>query len=137
MGWADLGCYGSTDIRTPHVDRLAGQGVRLTHFYSNGPVCTPTRCALMTGRWQQRVGLEWAIGVTSQPQRRVGDTWVVEKDYKLAGLDPRETSLARIAGRRGEGSTARGSTARRRGKDVPPHGSRRSAGEHIAYRQVD
>ena len=61
MGYADLGCYGSRDIRTPHLDRLAAQGVRLTNFYSAGPVCTPTRAALMTGRWQQRVGLEWAI----------------------------------------------------------------------------
>src|SRR5260370_19400343 len=61
MGYADLGCYGSKDIKTPHLDKLAKQGTRLTHFYSNGPVCTPTRAALMTGRWQQRVGLEWAI----------------------------------------------------------------------------
>jgi arylsulfatase A-like enzyme len=61
MGYADLGCYGCKDIRTPNIDRLAREGTRLTDFYSNGPVCTPTRAALMTGRWQQRVGLEWAI----------------------------------------------------------------------------
>ena len=61
MGYADLGCYGSPDIRTPHIDGLAKAGVRFTNFYSNGPVCTPTRAGLMTGRWQQRVGLEWAI----------------------------------------------------------------------------
>jgi arylsulfatase A-like enzyme len=61
MGYADLACYGSKDIRTPHCDRLAREGTRLTDFYSNAPVCTPTRAALMTGRWQQRVGLEWAI----------------------------------------------------------------------------
>jgi arylsulfatase A-like enzyme len=60
MGYADLGCYGSPDIRTPHIDRLARQGVRLPQFYA-APVCTPSRAALMTGRWQQRVGLEWAI----------------------------------------------------------------------------
>ncbi|MGE5193291.1 MAG: sulfatase-like hydrolase/transferase, partial [Deltaproteobacteria bacterium] len=61
MGYGDLGCYGSRGIKTPHLDRLAAQGVRLTNFYSAAPVCTPTRAALMTGRWQQRVGLEWAI----------------------------------------------------------------------------
>jgi arylsulfatase A-like enzyme len=62
LGYSDLGCYGSTDIRTPHLDRLAREGARLTQFYANGCVCTPTRCALMTGRYQQRVGgLEWAI----------------------------------------------------------------------------
>ena len=57
LGYGDLGCFGGTDIRTPHIDRLARQGVRLTNFYANGPVCTPTRAALMTGRYQQRVGL--------------------------------------------------------------------------------
>src|SRR5438105_2499498 len=61
LGYGDLGCYGCKDIRTPNLDRLARGGTRLTNFYSNGPVCTPTRAALMTGRWQQRVGLEWAI----------------------------------------------------------------------------
>src|SRR5262245_37346038 len=64
LGYGDLGCYGCPDIRTPNLDALARQGVRLTSFYSNGPECTPTRTALMTGRYQQRVGgLECAIGV--------------------------------------------------------------------------
>ena len=80
MGWADLGCYGSKDIHTPHIDQVAKQGVRLTDFYSNGPVCTPTRAALMTGRWQQRVGLEWAI----------------YPGQKEPGLPASETSLARM-----------------------------------------
>ncbi|HEY3964320.1 MAG TPA: sulfatase-like hydrolase/transferase [Planctomycetaceae bacterium] len=80
MGYADLGCYGSRDIKTPHLDRLAAQGVRLTNFYSSGPVCTPTRAALMTGRWQQRVGLEWAIG----------------PGLKEPGLPTREITLPRM-----------------------------------------
>jgi len=80
MGYADLGCYGSRDIKTPHIDRLAAEGLRLTNFYSNGPVCSPTRAALMTGRWQQRVGLEWAI-------------YPGQKD---PGLLVSETSLARM-----------------------------------------
>ena len=62
MGYADLGCMGSRDIRTPNVDRLAKEGLRLTNFYANAPVCTPTRCASITGRWKQRVGLVWAFG---------------------------------------------------------------------------
>ena len=62
LGYADLGAYGATDIRTPNLDRLRREGVKFTDFHSNGPVCTPTRCALMTGRYQQRIGgLEWAI----------------------------------------------------------------------------
>src|SRR5436309_15354128 len=63
LGYGDLGCYGCRDIRTPNLDRLADQGVRFTNFYANGPECTPTRAALLTGRYQQRVGgLECAIG---------------------------------------------------------------------------
>jgi arylsulfatase A-like enzyme len=62
MGYGDLGSYGARDVRTPHIDRLARDGVRLTDAYANGPVCTPTRAALISGRYQQRVGLEWALG---------------------------------------------------------------------------
>jgi len=61
LGYGDLGCYGAPDCRTPHLDQLAREGVQLTDFYANGPVCTPTRCALLTGRYPQRLGLEWAI----------------------------------------------------------------------------
>jgi arylsulfatase A-like enzyme len=60
MGWADLGVYGRTDYKTPNIDRLASQGGRLTQAYSNSSVCTPTRIAYLTGRYQQRllVGLQ-------------------------------------------------------------------------------
>jgi arylsulfatase A-like enzyme len=62
LGYGDLGCYGATDLKTPNIDRLATQGIRFTDFYANGCVCTPTRCGLMTGRYQQRIGgLETAI----------------------------------------------------------------------------
>jgi arylsulfatase A-like enzyme len=64
MGYGDLGSYGARDIRTPNIDGLARGGVRLTDAYSNGPVCTPTRAALMTGRYQQRVGLEDVLNIT-------------------------------------------------------------------------
>jgi arylsulfatase A-like enzyme len=49
LGYGDLGCYGSTTIRTPHIDRLAAQGTRFTQAYSGSPVCAPARCVLMTG----------------------------------------------------------------------------------------
>jgi arylsulfatase A-like enzyme len=81
LGYGDLGCYGANDIRTPNLDRLAQQGVRFTDFYANGPVCTPTRCGLMTGRYQQRIGgLEWAIS----PQQ------------KHLGLPPQEKTIAQM-----------------------------------------
>ncbi len=68
LGYGDLGSYGGTDARTPHIDGLARDGVRLTDAYANGAVCTPTRVALMTGRYQQRAGLEWIL--TASPTDR-------------------------------------------------------------------
>ena len=58
MGWGDLSSYGASDIKTPNIDSLARDGVKLTDFYSNGVVCTPTRAGLISGRYQQRYGLE-------------------------------------------------------------------------------
>ncbi len=63
MGYGDLRCYGHPVAKTPRIDDLAKQGVRFTQCYANGPECTPTRTALLTGRYQQRVGgMECAIG---------------------------------------------------------------------------
>jgi uncharacterized sulfatase len=50
LGYADLGCYGQTEIRTPHIDRLAAEGMRFTRFYAGASVCAPSRCVLMTGK---------------------------------------------------------------------------------------
>ncbi len=63
MGYGDLGCYGHPRAKTPHIDRLAKEGVRFTQHYSNGTECSPTRTALLTGRYPQWAGgLECAIG---------------------------------------------------------------------------
>ncbi len=57
MGYGDMGCYGPTPICTPHMDEIAARGMRFTQMYSLAPVCTPSRCGLLTGRYAQRVGL--------------------------------------------------------------------------------
>jgi arylsulfatase A-like enzyme len=57
QGIGDLGCYGARDLKTPHMDRLAARGVRFTNWYSNSPVCSPSRCALMTGQYPWRHGI--------------------------------------------------------------------------------
>ena len=59
LGYADIGIYGSRDIPTPHIDRLARDGVRFTNAYVSGPYCSPTRAGLMTGRYPQRFGHEF------------------------------------------------------------------------------
>ncbi|MBI1902355.1 MAG: sulfatase-like hydrolase/transferase [Planctomycetia bacterium] len=104
MGYGDLSCMGAKDIQTPNIDRLAAEGVRFTDFYANAPVCTPTRAAFLTGRWQQRCGLEWALGFTAQQQRRVGDSWVEEPDKLALGLPTTEPSLAKMLKAAGYGT---------------------------------
>lgn len=96
MGYADLGCMGARDIHTPHIDRLAREGLLFTDFYANAPVCTPTRAAFLTGRWQQRCGLEWALGFTAEQYRRAGDQWVPEPDKLALGLPLEEVTLAQM-----------------------------------------
>jgi arylsulfatase A-like enzyme len=87
LGWADLSVYGQTEYQTPHLDRLAGQGVRFTQAYSNSAVCSATRFALITGRYQYRLrgGLE-------EPIARAG------RDIGLPPEHPTLPSLLRDAG---------------------------------------
>src|SRR5688572_7549836 len=57
LGYGDLSCYGHPTIRTPHLDRMAAEGMRFTDFYSVAEVCTPSRAALLTGRYPIRSGM--------------------------------------------------------------------------------
>jgi len=57
QGYGDLSCMGCSDFRTPHLDRLAAQGARFTNWYSNSPVCSPSRAALLTGRYPGHAGV--------------------------------------------------------------------------------
>ena len=70
VGYGDFGSYGAPDVRTPHIDSLARDGVRLTDFYANGATCTPTRTGLISGRYQQRVGLEAPLSQGAIDQER-------------------------------------------------------------------
>ena len=66
LGYADLGCFGAKDIRTPHLDRLAREGTRFTSFYVAQPVCTASRAALLSGCYPNRIGLHGALNHTSR-----------------------------------------------------------------------
>jgi arylsulfatase A-like enzyme len=69
MGYADISCYGRRDLVTPNIDRIASQGTRFTQACANSPVCTASRVAIITGRYQLRlpVGLEEPISGATQP----------------------------------------------------------------------
>ena len=54
MGYGDLACYGNKNVETPHIDRLANEGVRFTQYYSNAPICSPSRVAVTTGQYPAR-----------------------------------------------------------------------------------
>lgn len=72
LGWADLGCYGSTFHRTPQLDRLAAGGVRFSQAYAACPVCSPTRAALMTAKHPARLHLtDWLPGRPDMPSQRL------------------------------------------------------------------
>jgi N-acetylgalactosamine-6-sulfatase len=91
LGYGDLGCYGCSDIKTPNIDKLAERGVRFTNFYANGPECTPTRTALLSGGYQQRVGgLECALGA-GNVGRYDEAIWLWDK--KELGLPPENAIL--------------------------------------------
>ena len=78
QGYGDLGCYGSTNVHTPRIDRMAAEGMKLTSFYVAAPYCTPSRAALMTGSYPIRIGM--AGGVLLSADKR--------------GLNPSEETIA-------------------------------------------
>lgn len=75
-GWGDLGCYGHPSLRTPNLDRLAAQGTLLTQFYQCGSVCSPSRTALMTGRYPARFGIHGHLATHDQNAARGMPDWL-------------------------------------------------------------
>ena len=61
LGYGDLSCYGAKDLKSPHIDKLIASGLRFDEFYANCPVCSPTRAALLSGNYQDRVGVPGVI----------------------------------------------------------------------------
>ncbi|MEM7374779.1 MAG: sulfatase [Bacteroidota bacterium] len=91
LGYGDLGVYGSTKHRTPNIDQMAAEGLRLTDFYVTSSVCTPSRSSLMTGCYPRRVNMH-------QNARPPAGTegWMVLFPVAQRGLHPDEISLAEV-----------------------------------------
>ena len=85
LGWADVGYHGS-DIKTPNIDRLAKEGMRLERFYAT-PICTPTRSSLMTGRDPIKLGLANAVLMAWQDGGVSLDEHFMPESFKAAGYD--------------------------------------------------
>lgn len=66
LGYSDVGCFGNTQIKTPNIDRMAGEGMKFTSFYVAQAVCSASRAALMTGCYANRVGMQGALNHTSK-----------------------------------------------------------------------
>ena len=85
LGWKDVGYHGS-DIKTPNIDRLAENGARLEQFYAQ-PMCTPTRAALMTGRYPFRYGLQTLVIPSGYTYGLRTDEWLLPQALKEAGYE--------------------------------------------------
>ena len=81
MGYSDVSCYGATKVKTPHIDRLAADGLRFTDFHTGASICSPSRAAFLTGAYPQRCGLYMGINENREPH------WFL-------GLNPDEITIA-------------------------------------------
>ncbi|HKP47604.1 MAG TPA: sulfatase-like hydrolase/transferase [Pyrinomonadaceae bacterium] len=88
LGYGDVSCYGRPDYQTPNIDRLAAQGMRFVNAYSASPVCTPTRCALITGRYPARthIGLEEPLNERTALGERVKTLGLPAEHPTIASL---------------------------------------------------
>ncbi|MES2705572.1 MAG: sulfatase-like hydrolase/transferase [Verrucomicrobiota bacterium] len=86
MGWGDFSCFGNKEAKTPNIDRMAGEGLRFTQFYVNAPICSPSRCALMTGQYPQRWRITSFLNNRAENGRRGMAQW----------LDPKALTVARV-----------------------------------------
>ncbi len=105
QGYGDLSCMGATDFRTPNLDRMAKDGVRFTDWYSNSPVCSPSRAALLTGRYPGNAGIRG----------------VLRGHRKTAGLPQSATTLATMLKNAGYGTAIAGKWHLGLGEEFRPH----------------
>jgi uncharacterized sulfatase len=84
MGWGDFSCFGNVDAQTPHVDRLAREGIRFEQFYVNSPICSPSRTAISTGQYPQRWRITSFLSNRDHNNKRGMAQWLDSKAPMLA-----------------------------------------------------
>ena len=85
QGYADVGCYGAVGIETPHLDKLATEGIRFTDFYVAATVCTPSRAGLLTGRYPKRANLHEAVIFPDSKHGLSPDEYTMAEMLKSSG----------------------------------------------------
>ncbi|VGO13214.1 Arylsulfatase [Pontiella desulfatans] len=85
QGYADLGCFGGTHVSTPRIDQMAAEGAKLTSFYVAGNICTPSRAALMTGCYPERIGMADGVFLTADTRGLNPDEVTIAEVLKSAG----------------------------------------------------
>jgi arylsulfatase A len=103
MGYSDLSCFGGSEVITPHIDRMAAEGMKLTTFYSAAPVCTPSRAGLLLGRLPKRTGfcgpgVMWCNSLSGIPSNE--STWaaVLQQSGRFRTLMVGKWHLGHTAG---------------------------------------
>ena len=84
MGWGDFSCFGNRSAKTPHIDKLAQEGVRFEQFYVNSPICSPSRVAISTGQYPQRWKITSYLAHRKQNEHRGMSQWLSPKAPMLA-----------------------------------------------------
>ena len=111
MGYGDIGPHGVTDIRTPAIDRLAREDVRILNAYGPAPICSPSRVGLLTGRYPQRAGFEDNVGPEPQPAGLpVGETTIATM-LRDAATGPASSASGILGSSLGSPLDATGSTS--------------------------
>jgi arylsulfatase A-like enzyme len=100
LGYGDLGAYGGEVIKTPIIDRMAGEGVLMTNFYASAPVCTPSRAAILTGRYAKRSHMTLPLYPKNHPMEYFLKA-VDRYQFDVTGIPADEVTLPEILGRVG------------------------------------
>lgn len=108
MGYADPSCFGNPAMKTPNIDRLATEGIKLTNFYVNSPICSASRVALTTGQYQQRYRIHSFLATRKSNRQRQMPNW----------LDPGAPTLAKLLKDRGYATAHFGKWHMGGGRDV-------------------
>lgn len=86
LGWGDFSCFGNKEASTPHIDRMAAEGMWFSQFYVNSPICSPSRCALTTGQYPQRWKITSFLNNRADNEHRGVAQWLAPKAATLARL---------------------------------------------------